>query len=94
MGKEEQGPMEDISVERALAAMERLQEEWAGYQEKLVLRANLQEATENMYDQLVELVREAITLLGRLTAYQVVPPPWIASRDEFIRRALCALPDD
>jgi hypothetical protein len=86
--------MEDMPVEQVLAAMERLQEEWAGYQEKLVLRANVQEATENMYDQLVELVREAITLLGRLTAYQVVPPPWIGRRDEFITRALRSLPDD
>ncbi|HLZ59333.1 MAG TPA: hypothetical protein VKR06_20510 [Ktedonosporobacter sp.] len=78
---------QDQPLDAILASMKKHQEALLALQDLLVTRAKLQSYTEKQFNDLAQVAREGIELVGKVQAGDVVQPDWIAERDTLVNSA-------
>ena len=79
--------MEEKSVKQILAEIHEQLKPISELSVSIVMQAELQSYSENLYNQLVQLAYEGIGFLEEFKAGDVVSEEWIAKRDDIVARA-------
>lgn len=79
--------MEDKTVKQLVAEIQQQLKPISELSASIIVQAELQSYTEDLYNQLVQIAYEGIEFLAQLEVGQVITTDWLARRDELVGRA-------